>query len=367
MNRKIPKSLAALACALALSPVAAAQDYRAETVVDGLENPWCIAFLPDGRMLVTEHPGRLRVVEDGQLIDAPVEGLPPIFHSGQAGLFEVLPSRDFADTGVLYLSFAHGTEDANHTRIVRAVFDGRRLTDVTPIFTTHPAKSGDAHGGGRMMKLPDGTLLLTLGDGFFFREESQKLDSHMGTIVRINTDGSVPADNPFVGRDGVLPEIYSYGHRHVQGLALDGDRLYAHEHGPRGGDEINLVEPGRNYGWPVITYGRDYSRALISPFTEREGMEQPLLQWTPSIAPAGLALYEADLFPQWRGSLLVAALAEKSLRRVEMVDGMPGRQEVLMEESGERMRDVRVGPDGAVYLATDEKKGRVIRLVPASE
>ncbi len=368
MERKLPKTLLALACA-ALLPLsgAMAQDYRVETVADGLEKPWSIAFLPDGRMLVTEHPGRLRVIEDGQLVDAPVEGLPPIFSSGQAGLFEVMPAADFADSGVLYLSFAHGTEDANHTRVVRARFDGRRLSDVEPIFTTHPAKSGDAHGGGRMMLLPDGTLLLTMGDGFFFREESQKLDSHMGTIVRINTDGSVPADNPFVGRDGVLPEIYSYGHRHVQGLALDGDRLYAHEHGPRGGDEINLIEPGNNYGWPVITYGRDYSRALISPFTEREGMEQPLLQWTPSIAPAGLALYEGDLFPQWRGSLLVAALAEKSLRRVEMANGRPGRQEVLLEDLGERMRDVRVGPDGAVYLATDEKDGRVIRLVPASQ
>lgn len=360
-------ALAAIVCAL-LMPVASAQEYRVETVADGLEKPWSIAFLPDGRMLVTEHPGRLRVIDaQGRLVEAPVEGLPPVFSSGQAGLFEVLPARDFADSGVLYLSFAHGTDDANHTRVVRAVFDGRALTQVQPIFTTQPAKSGDAHGGGRMMKLADGTLLLTLGDGFFFREESQKLDSHMGTIVRMNTDGSVPADNPFVGREGVLPEIYSYGHRHVQGLALDGDRLLAHEHGPRGGDEINLIEPGRNYGWPVITYGRDYSRALISPFTEREGMEQPLLVWTPSIAPAGLALYDGDLFPQWRGSLLVAALAEKSLRRVELADGRPGRQEVLLEELGERMRDVRVGPDGAIYLATDEDDGRVIRLVPASQ
>ncbi|TDK23353.1 PQQ-dependent sugar dehydrogenase [Luteimonas aestuarii] len=357
--------LVAGACLVA-APLALAQDVRVETVAEGLENPWSIAFLPDGRMLVTEHPGRLRVIEDGKLHEAPVEGLPPIFHSGQAGLFEVLPARDFAESGVLYLSFAHGDKDANHTRIVRAVFDGRRLSDVTPIFTTQPAKSGDAHAGGRMLKLSDGTLLLGLGDGFFFREESQKLDSHMGTIVRINADGSVPRDNPFVGREGVLPEIYSYGHRHVQGLVLDGDRLLSHEHGPRGGDEINLVEPGMNYGWPVITYGRDYSRALISPFTEREGMEQPLLVWTPSIAPAGLALYDGELFPQWRGSLLVAALAEKSLRRVEMSGGQPGRQHVLLEDLGERMRDVRVGPDGAVYLATDEKDGRVIRLVPGA-
>lgn len=363
---KMPKSLLLAACVL-LAPTVAAQDYRVETVADGLEKPWSIAFLPDDRILVTEHPGRLRVVEADGSLSAPVEGLPAVFHSGQAGLFEVLPATDFAETGVLYLSFAHGDKDANHTRIVRAVFDGRRLSDVEPIFTTQPAKSGDAHGGGRLLKLADGSLLLGLGDGFYFREESQKLDSHMGTIVRINSDGSVPADNPFVGQDGVLPEIYSYGHRHVQGLVLDGDRLYAHEHGPRGGDEINLIEPGLNYGWPVITYGRDYSRALISPFTEREGMEQPLLVWTPSIAPAGFALYEADLFPHWRDSLLVAALAEQSLRRVELVDGLPGTQEILLEELGQRIRDVRVGPDGAVYVATDEKDGKVLRLVPASQ
>ena len=356
---------AALALGMLLAAPAPAADYRVETVSRGLEKPWSIAFLPDGRMLVTEHPGRLRVIEDGSLVAEPVEGVPTVFHSGQAGLFEVLPAPDFADSRVLYLSFAHGTQDANHTRIVRGVLDGHRLTGVETVFTTQPAKSGDAHAGGRMMWLDDGTLLLTLGDGFFFREESQKLDSHMGTIVRLNADGSVPRDNPFVGRAGALPEIYSYGHRHVQGLALDGDRLYAHEHGPRGGDEINLVEPGRNYGWPVITYGRDYSRALISPFTEREGMEQPLWQWTPSIAPAGLALYDGELFPHWRGSLLVAALAEESLRRVEMEDGRPGRQHVLLDELGQRVRDVRVGPDGAVYVATDEEQGAVLRLIPA--
>ncbi|WP_202844692.1 PQQ-dependent sugar dehydrogenase [Luteimonas saliphila] len=354
-----------LALAILFPAPAMAQDYRVETVATGLEKPWSIAFLPDGRMLVTEHPGRLRVIENGRLVDEPVAGVPPVFNSGQAGLFEVLPAQDFADSGVLYLSFAHGTDDANHTRIVRAVFDGRSLSEVEPVFTTTPAKSGDAHAGGRMLWMPDGTLLLSLGDGFFFREEPQKLDSHMGSIVRINADGSVPQDNPFVGRDGALPEIYSYGHRHVQGLVLVDGQLYAHEHGPRGGDEINLIRPGRNYGWPVITYGRDYSRALISPFTEREGMEQPLWQWTPSIAPAGLAFYDAGLFPQWRGSLLVAALAEESLRRVELVDGVPGRQEVLLAELGQRMRDVRVGPDGAVYLVTDEDAGRLLRLVPA--
>ncbi|WP_411834251.1 PQQ-dependent sugar dehydrogenase [Pseudoxanthomonas mexicana] len=342
--------------------------YRVETVAEGLEHPWSVAFLPDGRMLVTEHPGRLRVIENGQLRAEPVEGVPPVFHSGQAGLLDVLPAADFADSGTLYLSFVHGDKKANHTRIVRATFDGRRLSDVQPIFTAHPAKSGDAHAGGRMLMLADNTILMGVGDGFYFREQAQKLDTHIGKIVRVGTDGSVPQDNPFVGRADVLPEIYSYGHRHVQAIVRDpaSGNLYAHEHGPRGGDELNLIQPGRNYGWPVITYGRDYSRALISPFERMPGMEQPLLTWTPSIAPAGITLYDGELFADWRGHLFVAALAEESLRRVPMAAGKPGpgAQQVLLAELENRIRDVRTGPDGAIYVVTDEKEGRVLRLVP---
>ena len=358
--------LASLGACLALSPAARA-DYQVQTVAGGLEHPWSLAFLPDGRMLVTERPGRLRVIEDGELRGAPVDGVPAVFASGQSGLLEVLPAEDFADTGTLFLSFVHGDKDANHTRVVRARFDGERLHDVEPIFTTAPAKSGDAHGGGKMLFLPDGTLLVSMGDGFYFREESQKLDSHIGKLVRINVDGSVPDDNPFVGRDGVLPEIYSYGHRHIQGLALDpaNGRVYAHEHGPRGGDELNLVRPGANYGWPVISYGKDYSRALITPFTRMAGMEQPLLHWTPSIAPAGMALYQGDLFPDWRGDLFVGGLAEETLRRVSMSGGEPGEQQILLEEEGERIREVRAGPDGALYLLTDERNGK-IRLIAKS-
>ncbi|WP_219338334.1 PQQ-dependent sugar dehydrogenase [Luteimonas deserti] len=351
---------------LLLVMLPAQAEYRVETVVDGLEHPWSLAFLGDGVMLVTERPGRLRVVENGVLRDTPVEGVPDVFASGQSGLFEVLPAPDFARSGVLFLSYVHGDRNANHTRIVRARFDGQRLTDVQPIFTTRPSKSGDAHAGGRLLLLPDGTLLMGLGDGFFFREESQKLDSHMGTIVRIHTDGRIPADNPFVGRAGALPEIYSYGHRHIQGLVYDAgrERIFAHEHGPRGGDELNIITPGTNYGWPLVSFGRDYSRALITPFTRMTGMEQPVLHWTPSIAPAGLALYEGDAFPGWRGNLLVAALAEKSLRRIPMAGGQPGAQEVLLEDLGERIRDVRVGPDGAIYVLTDEENGRLLRLTP---
>lgn len=356
-----------LSCVLLGAAVQGARaEYRVETIAEGLEHPWSLAFLPDGRMLVTERPGRLRVIENGALRAEPVAGVPPVLASGQSGLLEVVPARDFADSGVLFLSFVHGDKKANHTRIVRARFDGRQLRDVQPIFTSQPAKSGDVHAGGRMLWLPDGTLVSSVGDGFFFREEAQKLDSHMGTVIRINADGSVPRDNPFVGRAGALPEIYSYGHRHIQGMVYDAERsrLYAHEHGPRGGDELNVIVAGRNYGWPLISYGRDYGRSLITPFTRMTGMEQPLLQWTPSIAPSGMTLYDGDLFPAWRGHLFVSALAEESLRRVALAEGEPGQQQILLSDRGERMRDVRTGPDGALYALTDEEQGRLLRIVP---
>lgn len=365
MMRVLPILL--MTALLACVPLNVQAQYRVETVAEGLEHPWSLAFLPDGRMLVTERPGRLRVIEQGVLRPEPVAGVPPVYAAGQSGLLEVLPADDFAQTGTVFLSFVHGTRRANHTRIVRARFDGRALHDVTPIFTTQPAKSGHPHPGGRMLQLPDGSVLMSVGDGFFLREHAQRLDSHIGTIVRIAADGSVPADNPFVGRADALPEIYSQGHRHVQGLVYHAPsrRIFAHEHGPRGGDELNRILPGRNYGWPLVSHGRDYSRAQITPFTRMPGMEDPLLQWTPSIAPGGLAVYEGALFPDWRGDLFVAALAEKSLRRVRMVDGVPaGDQDILLQDVGERMRDVRVGPDGALYVLTDETAGRVLRIVP---
>ncbi len=357
------------AAALSVAPAsAAAQTYHVEVIAEELEHPWSVAFLPDGRMLVTERAGRLRIVDGFDLQPESVDGLPDIFVSGQAGLFDVLLDPEFADNGIVYISFAHGDSDANHTRVIRTRFDGNRLHEVQEIFTSQPAKSGDAHYGGRMAWMPDGTLLLGLGDGFYFREEAQNLDSHLAKTIRIHPDGTVPEDNPFVGRDDVLPEIYSYGHRNVQAIVVDDETgtVYAHEHGPRGGDELNVIAPGRNYGWPVITYGADYSRALITPFTEKPGMEQPLVDWTPSIAPAGMTLYRGALFPQWRDSLFVAALAEESVRRVP-VDGSgnPGEQEILFQELERRMRDVRTGPDGALYLLTDESDGQLLRIVPA--
>jgi aldose sugar dehydrogenase len=359
--------LPVLVLLLALPLLAPAQSaYRIEVVAAPLEHPWSLAFLPNGDMLVTERPGRLRLILGGELQEAPIEGVPQTWSEMQSGLFEVILDPDFERNQTLYLSFTHGPRDANGTRVVRARFDGRRLHDVQPIFTSTPMDS-NVHYGGRMLFLPDGTLLLSLGDGFYFREESQRLDTHQGTIVRINPDGSVPADNPYVGRDDAQPEIWVHGVRNVQGLVLVDGRVYEHEHGPRGGDELNLIEPGNNYGWPVITYGIDYGFAKLSPFTHMDGMQQPLMHWTPSIAPSGMAYYDAALFPQWRGSLLVGALAEESVRRVPLRDGLPqaAEQEMLFAELEKRIRDVRVGPEGAVYLLTDHEDGALLRVVPA--
>jgi aldose sugar dehydrogenase len=346
---------------------AAAHDYRIETVAEGLEHPWSIAFLPDGRMLVTERAGRLRIIADGRLLDEPVQGVPEAYVRSQAGLFEVLLDPDYPDNGWIYLSLAHGTARANATRVVRGRLAGNDFRDLEVLFTADPPRNTPVHYGGRMTFLADGTLAIGLGDGFDFREAAQRLDSHTGTIVRIHRDGSVPADNPFVGRDDARPEIYSYGHRNVQGLVFDAETglLWQHEHGPRGGDEVNLIRPGRNYGWPVATFGVDYSGARITPYTSRPGMEDPLVDWTPSIAPSGMTIYRGGQFPDWQGDLLVTALVAREVRRV-MLDGerVTG-QEPLFGEIGERLRDIKTAPDGALYILTDSPQGRVLRVQAA--
>jgi aldose sugar dehydrogenase len=347
------------------------ESYRIETVAEGLDHPWALAFLPDGGLLVTERPGRLRLIERDaagglRLRPEPVAGVPPVFAMGQAGLFDLLLAPDFATSGVLYLSFAHGRFEANHLRVVSARFDGGALHAVQPILTTQPAKSHSQHFGGRMALLPDGTLVVAMGDGNLDRTDAQRLHTHLGKLLRVHTDGRVPEDNPFVGRDDALPEIWSYGHRNPQGLVYVAEHgaLYAHEHGSRGGDELNRIERGANYGWPLVTGGVDYTGARITPFRSLPGMVDPLVDWTPSIAPAGMAWYAGELFPAWRGSLFVAALRERSVRRVPMAGGRPGEQELLFTELGERLRDVRAGPDGALYLLTDSPEGRVLRVLP---
>lgn len=344
-----------------------ASGYSIETVAEGLNFPWGVAFLPDGAMLVTERNGGLRVIgADGALAPAPVEGLPAIFAKRQAGLFEVELDPNFAENRLLYLAYAAGTEKANGLKVARARFDGRALSDLQVIWQAAPLKNTSAHYGGRLQFLPDGTLLITHGDGYDFKEKAQDLGSHHGKIVRINADGSIPQDNPFVGRAGAKPDIYSYGHRNVQGIVRDPatGAVYAHEHGPRGGDELNRISAGANYGWPVITYGIDYSGAIISPFKEKAGMEQPLVYWVPSIAPSGMTLYSGAAFPQWRGDFLVSTLAGSHVRRVDMENGQVRGQEQLFAELGERIRDVAEAPDGSLLLLTDSPEGKVLRVRP---
>lgn len=364
------RAVAALVACLTMA-VAQAAAYRVETVAEGLDHPWSLAFLPDGRMLVTERPGRLRLIEPGpdgvhRLRAEPVEGVPPVLASGQAGLFDVVVDPGFARNQRVLLAFAHGTLEANHLRVVRARLDKDRLTEVQPVFTSQPAKTDAQHFGGRMAWLPDGSVLIGMGDGNLERTDAQRLNTHLGKLLRFNPDGSVPGDNPFRAQAGARPEIYTSGHRNPQGLVVVNGQVYAHEHGARGGDELNRIRPGANYGWPVTTGGIDYTYSRISPFRALPGIEPPWVEWTPSIAPAGMDWYDGALFPAWRQSLLVAALRERSVRLVPLRGGAPGTQEVLFRELGERIRDVRTGPEGAIYLLTDSPTGRVLRVVPAT-
>jgi glucose/arabinose dehydrogenase len=318
---------------------------------------------------VTERAGRLRVIKGGSLLSQPVAGVPAVRTGSQAGLFDIVLHPNFAQNQVVYLTYAAGTKAANGTQVARARFDGAALRDLKVIFKAQPLKDTDNHYGGRIAFLPDGTFALTLGEGFEYREKAQDLASDLGKIVRLNEDGSVPADNPFIGQASVRPEIYTWGHRNPQGLAFDGQtgRLYETEHGPRGGDELNIIVAHRNYGWPVITYGMDYSGAYVSPYTQRPGLEQPVIYWTPSIAPSGLALYRGDKFPAWKGDLFVGALAFKHLRRVHLDErGAAVGQEELLNDLHWRIRDVRAPSDGYLYVTTDETDGRVLRLEPAN-
>ncbi len=352
----------ALAVGLFLSGPALAQSYVIETVAEGLEQPWSLAFLPDGDMLVTELPGRLRRVSPDGTLGEPISGVPETFYKSQGGFFDVLLHPGFEDNALVYLSYAEGPAKGNTLAVGRGRLEGDGLRGFEVIFRVSPLKDTPVHYGGRMVWLGDGTLLVTTGDGFDYRERAQDLSNQMGKTVRMTDTGEVPADNPFVGRDGADPYVYTYGHRNPQGLVYDAenDRVYLHEHGPKGGDELNLLVAGRNYGWPAITYGKDYSGALISPFTEAPGMEQPLVHWTPSIAPSGMALYTGDEFPEWRGQVFVGGLVEKAVRRVELRGSKVVGQEVVFGEIGERIRDVRVGTDGLLYLLTGQDDGRLL-------
>jgi aldose sugar dehydrogenase len=347
-------------------PKADPAGYQITTVAEGLSFPWSIAFLPDGAMLVTEKEGRLRLIRDGKLAPEPVKGVPPVLFDGQGGLFQVSLHPRFTETNWIYLTYAAGADSANATRLTRATYKDAALSEVTALFSAQPGKSGASHFGGRLLWLPDETLLLTLGDGFSYRTKAQALDSDLGKIVRLRDDGTPAPDNPFASKAGARPEIYTLGHRNVQGIVRDpvSGAIYAHEHGPMGGDEVNLIQAGRNYGWPIITYGRDYTGAQISPFTAREGLEQPLVYWVPSIAPSGMTIVTKDMFPAWKGDLLVSALAGMQVRRVDLAGGKVVGQEVLFAEVGERIRDVAEAPDGSLYLLTDSAEGKVLRVTP---
>jgi len=346
---------------------AQAEEYKIETVAEGLSYPWAIAFLPNGDMLVTERSGQLRRITGGELQQEPIANLPDLHIDGQGGLLDIIPDPEFSVNHRLYLSFSIGSKNANALRVISARLDGNRLENINTLFTASPTKDTPHHFGGRLALMPDSTLLITVGEGFDYREKAQSLDNHFGKLIRINKDGTVPADNPFTGREDALPEIWTWGHRNPQGLLVSADgTVWLHEHGPRGGDELNRIEPGKNYGWPAITHGMDYSGAYVSPFTEAEGMEQPVTYWSPSIAPGGFCEYQGDLFPEWKGNLFVAALAEKSVRRLVMENGKVKSQETMFTELDRRIREVRAGPDGYLYLLTDSDEGKILRISPAN-
>ena len=369
---------AALALAIAIiagGPAAQAQivrseahDFRLVRLVEGLEHPWGLAFLPDGRMLVTERPGRLRVVGKDHKLDAePVAGLPAITPHGQGGLMDVATHPRFAENSLVYVSYAARSEGGVSTEVARGRLSGRRLEDLQVLFRQLPKSGGGRHFGSRLVFDRAGFLYVTLGDRGEM-ERAQKPDDHAGSVIRLHDDGRVPQDNPFVGKPGWKPEKYTLGNRNIQGAALHPQTglLWTHEHGPQGGDEINVIRAGVNYGWPVITYGVQYVIGTrIGEGTHKTGMAQPLHYWVPSIAPSGMAFYTGDRFPRWRGDLFVGALRDQMLVRLKLDGEKVIAEERMLKGALGRIRDVRNGPDGLIYLLTDDPRGVLARLEPA--
>lgn len=346
---------------------AQALEITPEVVAQGLQNPWAVAFLPDGQFLVTERPGRLRVVSAQGQLGEPVQGLPAIAAGGQGGLLDVVLDSGFAQNRTLYFCYSEAAPNGtNSTALAKARLspDQRALQDVQVLFSQQPKVASQLHFGCRIVERRDGTLLLTLGERSHYKEEAQNLQNHLGKIVRLHKDGSVPQDNPFVGRSGARPEIWSYGHRSPQGAALAPDgTFWMNEHGPQGGDEINRPEPGKNYGWPVITYGENYGGGKIGAgITHQAGMEQPAHQWTQSIAVSGMAFITSDRYPGWQGQMVVGALKAQRLERITLAGDKVVRVEPLLPQLGQRVRDVRQGPDGWLYVLTDRSNGQLLRL-----
>lgn len=358
--RRLGNTLLLLA-ALAAGAAHAGDPYRIETWAEGLDQPWSLAFLPGGGALVTERPGTLREVSANGEVAAPLGGVPAVYHAGQGGLFDVVLHPDFANNRLVYLSFAEGTPDDNGTAVARGEYRDGSLANVTTIFRNFSRKDTAVHYGGRLAFLPDGTLLLTTGEGFDYREAAQDVHSGLGKVLRMSDDGRPAPGNPFPDS----PYVYSYGHRNPQGLAVAPDgTVWLHEHGPRGGDELNRIEAGANYGWPAVTHGVDYSGAVISPYAEWPGMVSPLWDWTPAVAPSGLLFYQGAAFPQWRGDLLAGALVGRDVRRLRLEGGTPVEEELLFDEVDARVRDVREGPDGSIYLLLPD---RIVRVLPAGD
>jgi glucose/arabinose dehydrogenase len=362
---------AAIASAADAVYPSSAGNLAVQTVATGLAHPWSLAFLPDGRILVTERPGRMRLVTQNGQLSPPLANVPKVFAVSQGGLLDVIPDRGFAQNRTIYFSYAEPFNGGGRTALARARLDDSeapRLTDVKVIYRQYGPPSHGNHFGSRIVQAMDGTLFVTNGEHFTDRDMAQTLDNDLGKIVRITTDGTAPPDNPFANKPGARPEVWSYGHRNPQGLALnpaDG-KLWEQEHGARGGDEINIIQKGHNYGWPRVSYGVNYDGTPVGTGkTKMEGVDDPRWHWTPSIAPSGMAFYTGDLFPTWKGSLFNGALKSQLLSRLELKGDAVVKEERLLQALNERIRDVRQGPEGALYLLTDSASGRILRVVPA--
>ena len=351
------------------TPRSIAAPVKVTDVARGLVHPWGMAFLPDGRMLVTERPGRLRIVDKSGKLSAPLSGVPQVFAQGQGGLLDVALDPQFARNRILYLSYSEpGTGDLAGTAVARARFTEGGLQDVKVIYRQVPKVVGGGHFGSRIVFRRDGTMFITQGERMRYSAQAQDLQSGLGKVIRIHPDGTIPKDNPFVNRTGARPEIWSYGHRNVQSAVLHPDtgQLWTVEHGARGGDELNQPQAGRNYGWPIITYGREYSGGRIGQgITAKEGMEQPVYYWDPVIAPSGMIVYTGNAYPGWKGSIFIGSLTPGALVRLTLRNGRVATEERYLGELDERIRDVEQGPDGLLYLLTDSSGGRVLRLDPS--
>ncbi len=347
--------------------------FKQAIVLQGLENPWSMAWLPDGALLITERGGRIQILRNGILERVEIGTIPELFVSGQAGLMDISLHPRYSENNFVYITYSKGGFQSNRTSILRAKFDGKSFSNSQVIFEVTPSKSGNQHFGSRIVWLPDETMLVAIGDGGnppleidgeLSRVQAQKLGSQLGKVLRLNDDGSIPKDNPFTKTTNANPAIWSYGHRNIQGLFADrlSKQIWATEHGSRGGDELNLIEAGKNYGWPIVTFSQEYTGGEISNETSRPDMVDPNLVWTRTIAPSGLMLYRGEIFPDWQGNLFVGGLVSKEVIRIKIENNKAVIQETI--PIGQRVRDVREGKDGFIYILTDEQSGQLIRLEP---